>query len=553
MTRRRETSQPPHLPGYSVRRLLGAGGSADVFLYEQELPRRAVAVKVLLAGVDTTTREAFEREADLTAQVSHHPSIVTVHQAGVASDGRPYLVMEYCARPGLGQRYRSERFEVAEVLELGVRLASAVETAHRAGILHRDIKPGNVLTTDFGRPVLADFGIAATVDAGGPAVGMSIPWAAPELLAARPHGDARSDVYSLAATLFSALAGRSPFERPGGPNEAADLVGRIERGAPVPIARGDVPDRLRTVLARAMARDPQQRHAHAVDLAHDLRAVEADLGLPLTPIEVDDGVAGPGPARPGGDAEADATRVRAVVEVAPGPAAHPGVRPDLHPGGTRATPPAPRPWAADPAGPPVDLGAGPEATRLRPVVTVSPGDLAPGSPSPGAAPAVPSARAGTSDLAPGPPVHEVHPGGARRPPAARRVLAVAGSALVLVAVVVGVVLLAGRPDGDAAPDPGSEFPGPTEPVTGAVPAPVDLAGTRAADGSVTFTWTNPTPQDGDAYLWGRRTVTGEPALELVDGTSVTVEALPDEQVCIEVSIVRADRRASAVPAEGCVP
>lgn len=528
MTLRRETSQPPHLPGYSVRRLLGAGGSADVFLYEQDLPRRAVAVKVLLAGVGTTTREAFEREADLTAQVSHHPSIVTVHQAGVAADGRPYLVMEYCARPGLGQRYRSERFEVAEVLQLGVRLASAVETAHRAGILHRDIKPGNVLTTDFGRPVLADFGIAATVDAGGPAVGMSIPWAAPELLAARPHGDARSDVYSLAATLFSALAGRSPFERPGGPNEAADLVGRIERGAPVPISRGDVPDRLRTVLARAMARDPQQRHAHAVDLAHDLRAVEADLGLPLTPIEVDDAAAGhgPGPAAAGAGTEAEATRVRAVVEVAPAPAARP----------------APRPWTAGTAGPTVDLGSGPEATRLRPVVDV------PSGPTP-AAPAPPPG--GDDPL--GPPVREVHPGGPSRSWTPRRVLAAAGSVLVLAAVVLGVVLLGGRPDADPAPGAGSEFPGPAETVVGTVPAPADLTGTRATDGSVTFTWTNPDQEDGDTYLWGRRTATGEPSLELVAGTRVTVEAAPDEEVCVEVSIVRADRRASAVPAEGCAP
>ncbi|NKY12573.1 protein kinase domain-containing protein, partial [Cellulomonas hominis] len=346
MTRAREASQPPHLPGYAVQRLLGSGGSADVFLYEQELPRRAVAVKVLLASVDAAGREAFEREADLTARLSHHPSIVTVFQAGVARDGRPFLVMEYCSRPGLGQRYRTERFGVPEVLQLGVRLASAVETAHRAGILHRDIKPGNVLTNDFGRPVLSDFGIAATVDAGGPAVGMSIPWAAPELLAAQPHGDARSDVYSLAATLFSALAGRSPFERPGGSNEAADLVGRIERGTPVAIARGDLPERLTTVLARAMARDPQQRHPRAVDLAHDLRAVEADLGLPLTPLDVPDVPGEPAGSGAGPSAEPDATRVRTVHEVAPVPR------------------------TSVPAGTPVDVGAGAESTRLRPVVTV---------------------------------------------------------------------------------------------------------------------------------------------------------------------------------------
>jgi hypothetical protein len=525
VSRRREASQPPHLPGYTVQRLLGAGGSADVFLYEQELPRRRVAVKVLLGGVDADTREAFAREADLTARLSHHPSIVTVYQAGLASDGRPFLVMEYCSRPGLGQRYRAERFEVAEVLELGVRLASAVETAHRAGILHRDIKPGNVLTNDFGRPVLTDFGIASTVDAGGPAVGMSIPWAAPELLAAQPHGDARSDVYSLAATLFSALAGRSPFERPGGGNEAADLVGRIERGAPVPFTRDDVPDRLRTVLARAMAREPQQRHARAVDLAQDLRAVQADLGLPVTALDVDDDpdllapAALAGAAGPAGGAPADATRVRSVVEVAPAPAAPP-VRTSV------------------PVGPPLDIGSGPEATRLRPVVTVRADE----------APAVAAA-------AEAPPVlHEVRPGAPSRARTGR-VLAAVGSVLAIAVAVVAVVLLAGRPEQAPAPGEGTEFPGPAGTVAATVPAPTNLFGNRQDDGSVEFTWTNPDEQEGDQYLWGVRAATGEPQLQLVQDQRVVVPAAEagSGELCIEVSVVRADRRASAVPAEGCVP
>lgn len=535
MNRRREASQPPHLPGYAVQRLLGSGGSADVFLYEQDLPRRPVAVKVLLGSVDADAREAFEREADLTARLSHHPSIVTVHQAGVAGDGRPYLVMEYCARPGLGQRYRSERFEVAEVLELGVRLASAVETAHRAGILHRDIKPGNVLTNDFGRPVLTDFGIASTVDAGGPAVGMSIPWAAPELLAAAPHGDARSDVYSLAATLFSALAGRSPFERPGGPNEAADLVGRIERGAPVPFARDDVPDRLRTVLARAMARESQQRHARALDLAQDLRAVQADLALPVTALDVDENAGPAGAAAAGTAAPADATRVRPVVEVAPHAA------PSAAAPGPAAAPSRP----AAPVGPPLDLGSGPEATRLRPVVAVHPGA------APGAAP-VPAAGtpADTGPELVAAPVHEVHPGSARRSRTGR-VLAAVGSVLAIAAAVVAVVLLADRPEADPGPAAGTEFPGPASTLGQTVPAPTNLFGARQADGTVVFTWTNPDEQDGDTYLWGLRTATGEPQLQIVEEPTVTVTPPAEGEVCIEVSVVRADRRASTVPAEGC--
>ncbi|RMI09316.1 serine/threonine-protein kinase [Cellulomonas triticagri] len=532
MTRRREASQPPHLPGYTVQRLLGSGGSADVFLYEQELPRRSVAVKVLLGGVDADTREAFEREADLTARLSHHPSIVTVYQAGVAGDGRPFLVMEYCSRPGLGQRYRTERFEVAEVLQVGVRVASAVETAHRAGILHRDIKPGNVLTNDFGRPVLSDFGIAATLESGGPAFGMSIPWAAPELLAAVPSGDARSDVYSLAATLYSALAGRSPFERPGGGNEAADLVGRIERGAPVPFTRDDVPERLRTVLARAMAREPQLRHASALELAHDLRAVEADLGLPLTAIDVDDAA----PTLPGGYAaaglEADATRARPVMEVAPGP--------------------APVPRTTVPVGPPVDVGAGAEATRMRPVISVPAG-------TPVAAPSPSSPSTPRAAEAPGVPgfdevlVREVSPGAPAR---SRRtqVLAAVGSVLAIAVAVVAVVLLANRPATQPGPDAESEFPGPAGSIGATVPSPTNLFGTIEDDGTAAFTWTNPDEQDGDTYLWGVRTATGEPQLQIVEQQRVVVPADqvdPASGVCIEVSLVRADRRTSTVPTEGC--
>ena len=114
MTARREASTPPRLPGYEYLRVLGLGGFADVFLYQQELPRREVAVKVLLAGsLDDEVRSRFQQEANLMAQLSHHPSIVTIYHAAIAADGRPFLVMEYCSRPGLAERYRQERISVA--------------------------------------------------------------------------------------------------------------------------------------------------------------------------------------------------------------------------------------------------------------------------------------------------------------------------------------------------------------------------------------------------------------------------------------------------------
>lgn len=285
---RRLPSTPPSLPGFSFIRVLGAGGFADVFLYEQNMPRRLVAVKVLLAEVvNDEVRRMFQAEANLMAQLSSHPSILTVYQASVAADGRPYLVMEYCSAT-LGQRYRAVQLPIAEVLSIGVRIASAIETAHRQGVLHRDIKPSNILTTAYGHPVLADFGIAATLGQAeaSDAVGLSIPWSAPEVLLDEVSGTVASEVWSLGATVYSLLAGRSPFEVPGGDNGTMAIVNRIERSRLRPTGRPDVPPSLEAVLARAMSKRPADRQASALEFIRDLQAVEEELALAQTPLEV---------------------------------------------------------------------------------------------------------------------------------------------------------------------------------------------------------------------------------------------------------------------------
>jgi len=505
VTARREPSSPPALPGYEYVSLLGLGGFADVFLYRQDLPRREVAVKVLLAGsMDDDVRRRFRTEANLMAQLSHHPSIVTVYQADIAADGRPYLVMEYCSRPGLAERYRTERIAVAEALRIGIRLASAVETAHRAGILHRDIKPANVLTTDFGWPALTDFGIAATTGPDGAAtVGMSIPWSPPELLGEHPTGDARSDVYSLAATIYSLLAGRTPFELPGGQNSAQQLVARIERAALPATGREDVPASLQHALERAMAKHPARRFPSAAALGRALQQVEAELRLPVTPLDLPDEPAAPAP--PERTDHADATRLRGIV-------------------------------AVDPAVPPSTGGGEDDRTRVRGAVHVSPE----------APPAVPGPRFEV----PAEVEDEVEASPAGR---GRLVAGVVAGVVVLVAAG-GAVAVATHGSGTAQPQPTTTELAPVVQPTvgGAVPSPAELVGSRQADGSVVFRWTNPDPQDGDRYVWGVRQATGEPALALVTTTSVTVPAAQASgQVCIEVSIVRADRRESVRPTEGC--
>ncbi|MDQ0895549.1 serine/threonine-protein kinase [Agromyces ramosus] len=285
---RRLPSNPPNLPGFAFIRVLGSGGFADVFLYEQNMPRRLVAVKVLLAEVvNDDLRQMFQAEANLMAQLSSHPSILTVYQASVAADGRPYLVMEYCSAT-LGQRYRAVQLPIAEVLSTGVRIASAVETAHRQGVLHRDIKPSNILTTAYGHPVLSDFGIAATLGEAeaNDNVGLSIPWSAPEVLHDDVSGSVASEVWSLGATVYSLLAGRSPFEVPGGDNASAQLMARIDKARLVPTGRVDAPMSLERVLARAMSRRPSDRQASVLEFIRDLQSVEEELGLPQTPIEV---------------------------------------------------------------------------------------------------------------------------------------------------------------------------------------------------------------------------------------------------------------------------
>ena len=107
----RRPSPPPELPGFTYVEPLGTGGFADVFLYEQQMPRRRVAVKVLLADrITSSAAQEFADEANVMAMLSTHPAIVTIYQAGVAGDGRPYLVMEYCPRPNLQLRARKEPF-----------------------------------------------------------------------------------------------------------------------------------------------------------------------------------------------------------------------------------------------------------------------------------------------------------------------------------------------------------------------------------------------------------------------------------------------------------
>lgn len=286
MARRR--LDPPPLPNATYISHLGSGGFADVFLYKQDMPQRNIAVKVLRHEATSEQNVAFEAEANLMASMSAHPSILSVYGAGVSEDGRPYLMMEYCPPPNLGQRARQRPLPVPRVLDMGIRIAGAVETLHRANILHRDIKPSNILITQFGHPVLTDFGVAVstaqTKRLGGG--GFSIPWASPEQQNGVGPFSPAMDVYSLSATIYTMLTGRSPFEIPGGDNSEVALLSRVLR-SPVPsIGRQDVPEELERVLSIGMSKDPSHRYPSAMDLAIALQHVQADMHQRPTHFDV---------------------------------------------------------------------------------------------------------------------------------------------------------------------------------------------------------------------------------------------------------------------------
>ncbi len=278
---------PPVLSGYTYIRPLGSGGFADVYLYDQSMPRRRVAVKVLrTTDLDSEALQSFRAEANVMARVSSHPAILTIYEASISADGRPYIAMEHC-QSSYRARYKSGPIPILEVLSTGVRIGGALETLHQSGLLHRDIKPSNILLTEFGLPVLADFGIATSVESSGTdVVGMSVPWSAPEVLRESTIGTVQSEVFSFAATIFTMVEQHSPAQIPGGDNSREAMSARVIAGRLQPITRQDVPAQLTAVLNRALSRDPRGRQQTMAELVWEFQRIEQSLGRVPTNAEV---------------------------------------------------------------------------------------------------------------------------------------------------------------------------------------------------------------------------------------------------------------------------
>ena len=545
---------PPKIPGLVFVQPLGSGGYADVFLYEQQSPRMPVAVKVLKSeGLTDALRQQFVDEADTMAALGDHPYIVQVFRSGTSDDGRPYLVMKYYPPPNLAMRARAERFSVEDVLRTGIQLASAVETAHRAHITHRDIKPANVLISAYGAPGLTDFGIAGRGAREGDAppeatddVGVSVPWAPPEVLYGQSNGDERSDVYSLAATLWQLLVGRSPFEVPGGDNSAYALMPRIRSTAPPATGRQDVPAGLERLLSQAMAKDPAHRPTSALELARALQAVEQQQRLGRTPIVVLDeqghttlvSQTQGSPTGRGGDDE-DRTRVKApqtvvAQPVGPSPTTADGeTRRRSEAGGQRGSPaPMPSPSRATSAAP------------VRPAAATDPvgSQTAPlGSDSSEEATVRRAASTADAQALPAPVPAAGSP--FARPAVLRGLVA---GVVVLVGLVVLLVVRRGSDDpARALPKPSAtvSMPGDDSAIgDGVFDKPTVSA--RSGTGNVSFTWNYPQPTKKDTFRVSYGPTpsdAGNPdraKTVSVSTRSYTVKAPKGTKVCATVVVAR---------------
>ena len=283
MSRRRGKQDP--FDGFEDVEPIGSGAFAQVYRATNAYTGQPVALKVL--EVEASKRldtAAFELEARALGTVNDHPNIVTLHQAVVRPSQPPILVMELCRGSYADRLAREGPLPVRDVVDIGVKLCGALETAHRAGILHRDLKPQNLLISRYNEPALADFGVAALRDAaagsGSPLSGLTLLHAAPEVLLGHP-ATASSDVYGLVSTLFELLMGHAPYFITADEDPAIVQRRILTDRAPELQAPG-ANRQLVALFVDALDRDAAARPATALDLAQQLRLIQHEEGWPVT-------------------------------------------------------------------------------------------------------------------------------------------------------------------------------------------------------------------------------------------------------------------------------
>lgn len=276
---------------YKLESEIARGGMGTVFKAHDEVLARRVAVKVLHENLsrDDAFLERFRREALAAARLTH-PNIVAIYDTG-ADEGqgggeRHYIVMEYCGRGTLAELLTSGPLDPSRVAGIGRIVCEALAYAHGHGIVHRDVKPANILITEDGTLKVADFGIAKAAFAGGDltttgAVLGTVTYISPEQ-AKGLEPDGRSDLYSIGVVLYELLTGRPPF---AGDNQVATAMQHLREDPPAPRSiRGGVPRSLENVILTALAKDPDERFPTAVAMANALAESDGGATNVMAPV-----------------------------------------------------------------------------------------------------------------------------------------------------------------------------------------------------------------------------------------------------------------------------
>jgi serine/threonine protein kinase len=282
------------LGSYEVLARLGVGGMGEVYRARDTRLERTVAIKVLPGHLtqDPQRRERFEREAQVVSSLNH-PNICVLHDIG-EERGTLFLVMEYLQGESLAARLARGEMPIAEALRCATEIAAALDVAHRRGVIHRDVKPGNIMLTKTGAKLL-DFGLAKlrpaapvaehtvtmAMTAEGSIVG-TLQYLSPEQLKGR-EANARSDIFAFGATLYEMLTGSRAFQ---GANQAS-LITAIMSVEPPPLATVQplAPAALERIVRCALAKDPDERWQSAADLRQELIWIHED-GSQAHPAEV---------------------------------------------------------------------------------------------------------------------------------------------------------------------------------------------------------------------------------------------------------------------------
>ncbi|GII25219.1 serine/threonine-protein kinase [Planosporangium mesophilum] len=268
----------PTVPGLTGLSVLARGGYATVYRAVQESVGRDVAVKVENRRLESEgDQHRFLREARAAGRMSGHPNVIDLFDAGMTANGHPYLIMELC-EGSYADRMKTNPLSPVEARDVGVKIADALADAHALGVLHRDVKPANLLISRFGEPQLADFGLAVLAEVRDHSITLDVltpAYASPEMFRYAPPSPA-ADVYALCATLYALMRGRPPRWRD---DVNPSLVSMVDVfGEPIPDVPG-VPPELMGLLRAGMANDEMVRPT-AVELRDALYAFDFNLSGP---------------------------------------------------------------------------------------------------------------------------------------------------------------------------------------------------------------------------------------------------------------------------------